>query len=809
VNLIGTHEKGTARSPSRDGPHAIRHACLDPDRCDASSGHQGAPEAIRCVSCTAILPRHRVIALTLWRYHSNQPALPARPLQPQSSVSEIEAWSSPSPVSVHEFGHPRIHQDESTETSQRGQHTSGRRSASPFRSTGLLAPISKYKVASAVYDDDDPFRVKAPPSAPKETTADGDADSGSDSDVEMPGIGQILAAKEARESLRVKKDRLHQVKVAALAKQQMRDSTNAGAPLGVGPDSDDDELDVVPDTMHSVAREEAAARAAAGHMRPLTGRTTQLRLAGIAASPQRNAALSFIASTTESPEKRMAAAAQSSFLASLKAGCAKRGAGMTKAELQRMMLHSAEAQSEQLRKEKEEEWVRRGGHVVGVMEAVGEEKVQVLIGEALRRAEGPGAQGDGDDDAGSDDDDDADYIPMEGGRASPQPTTSQDGEDEEEHMPAEEKIVNAAEHPDEDGDIVEAAAAGATEEDSETESNAPDVVRVHHRPGPARPRHTIIGSDDEDYGPSAARCTKEDVHPTLLSLPDLPSPAFTSTASPWPTGNAEPDHNHEHENDPYVSGNETDKENRAVVRRAGVGSAPAHGARVLFDDILSARVGTRAAVQPLPPLQPSVLPADDDPFAFAPSPAKAGEDALRRLASPTPRYPSGKRGLSQMFEEEEGEGSAPVPVVMIQGGGDGEGATSGDVDPGIVGFKPILGGLSQAFEETQVRIHPLPIYHTGAHNNSYLHVQRASGPGMGGLAALRHGVNTELSLTFEAQAAGLQPALEVDDSLRARAAAIFEKEQEYVMEAAQHAQPRASRRELYITENGCASFSTL
>jgi len=629
----------------------------------------------------------------------------------------------------------------------------------------------------------------------------------------MPGIGEILAAKEARESLRAQKEHLQQFKVAALAKQQMRESANDGALLGVGPDSDDDELDVVPDTMHSVAREEAAARAAAGHMRPLTGRTTQLRLAGIAASPQRNAALSLIAATTDSPEKRMAAAAQPSFLASLKAGCAKRGAGMTKAELQRMMLHSAEAQSEQLRREKEEEWVRRGGRVVGVMEAVGEEKVQVLIGEVLRRAEGPGAQGDGDDDAGSDDDDDddddndADYIPMERGSGSPQPTTSQDGGDEEEHMPAKEKMAHADECPDDDGGIAEAGAAGATEEVSETDSSAPDVVRVHHRPGPARPRRTIIGSDDEDYGPSAARRTKE-VN-VQLSLPDLPSPAFTSTASPWPIGNAEPDHNHEHENDPYVSGNETDKENRAVVRRAGVGSAPVHGARVLFDDILSARVGTRAAVQPLPPLQLSVLPADDDPFAFAPSPAKAGEGALRRLATPTPRYPSGKRGLSQMFEEEEGEGSAPVPALAIQGGGDGEGATPGDVDPGLVGFKPILGGLSQAFEETQVRIHPLPIYHTGAHNNPYLHVQRASGPGMGGLAALRHGVNTELSLTFEAQAAGLQPALEVDDSLRARAAAIFEKEQEYVMEAAQHAQPRASRRELYITENGYASFTNL
>ena len=66
---------------------------------------------------------------------------------------------------------------------------------------------------------------------------------------------------------------------------------------------------------------------------------------------------------------------------------------------------------------------------------------------------------------------------------------------------------------------------------------------------------------------------------------DLPSPTFTSVASPWPTGNAEqPDHDHEHENDPYVSSNETDKENHAV----GPAPAPTHGACVLFNDIPSA-----------------------------------------------------------------------------------------------------------------------------------------------------------------------------------------------------------------------------
>ena len=50
----------------------------------------------------------------------------------------------------------------------------------------------------------------------------------------------------------------------------------------------------------------------------------------------------------------------------------------------------------------------------------------------------------------------------------------------------------------------------------------------------------------------------------------------------------------------------------------------------------------------------------------------------------------------------------------------------------------------------------------------------------------------------------MQPALEVDEHLRVQAAAVFEKEQEYVMEAARPAQSLARRGELYITENGCA-----
>ena len=628
-----------------------------------------------------------------------------RPLQPQSSGSEIEAWSSSSPAPTRGLEESGTRQDDSAETSQNRQ-LFGRRSTSPVDSTGLLAPLSKYKVVSAVdYDEEDPFRAPALPHVSKKTDADKDADSGSGSDVEMPGISEILAQKEARESQRAQRERLQQLKLAAIAQQQQkRASTSAGSPLGAEQDSDDDGLDVVPDTMHSVAREEAAARAAAGQSRPSAGRTTQLRFARVPDSPQRSDAHSTIPATDKSPEKLMAAAAQSTFITSLArgggavAGRGKRNAGMTKADLERMVLRSAEAQSEQLRREKEEEWVRRGGRVVGVMEAVGEEKIQELIAEALERSGDTSARDDGGGDAGSDnDDDDADYVPIERGSASPQP---EHGEQEEVQLPIEEKRANMDGLAEED-DVGIAEAVPETEVDSETESGAPNNVRLRRRT--ARPRHTIIGSDDEDGPPAVEHTSEDDIRPPPLSLPDLPSPAFTSTAPSRPFGNAEhPDHDHDHENDPDVSGNDTDKENRAVVRRDGSDSAPTHGARVLFDDILSARAGMGTA------LQPSVLPVDDDPFTFTPSPAKAREQAMRRLGSPVPKPFAGKRGLSQMFEEGEGDGLGSVPALMIQGI-DGERATLGETDAGLVGFKPVLGGLSQAFEETQVILMHSPL----------------------------------------------------------------------------------------------------
>ena len=69
--------------------------------------------------------------------------------------------------------------------------------------------------------------------------------------------------------------------------------------------------------------------------------------------------------------------------------------------------------------------------------------------------------------------------------------------------------------------------------------------------------------------------------------------------------------------------------------------------------------------------------------------------------------PPSPLGLLQRFKEEEGDDSGE--------GGDSDGAMPGDTDPGLIEFMLVLGGLSQAFEETQVTYSPWPIQCASAH----------------------------------------------------------------------------------------------
>ena len=76
------------------------------------------------------------------------------------------------------------------------------------------------------------------------------------------------------------------------------------------------------------------------------------------------------------------------------------------------------------------------GRVVGVLEAVGEEKIQKLIVEALERSGDTPAKGDEGGEVGSyDNDNDVDYVLIERGSAS---LRQERGEQEEVQMPIEE-----------------------------------------------------------------------------------------------------------------------------------------------------------------------------------------------------------------------------------------------------------------------------------------------------------------------------------------------------------------------------------
>ncbi|KAI0285533.1 hypothetical protein BC826DRAFT_1189658 [Russula brevipes] len=294
-----------------------------------------------------------------------------------------------------------------------------------------------YKVASTSGDDDDPFRVTAPSLPPEEAGAAKNAGSDSSSDVKMPGIDKILTDSPQQ--------------------QQKRAPTSGGAPRGAEQDSDDDELDVVLDTMHSTSSvsEIEPWTSSHPHWHKTLGGPRLIKMK-VPKHPDR--ALS-PRGAPPYPHYQLAqevhgggCTARIRFLPCTREQCnggrGRRSAGMTKAKLERMVLRSAEAQSEQLRREKEDERVRRGGRVVRVMEDVGEEK----------------AQGHGVDDAGNSDDDgdDVDYVPTERGSASPRFIQSQGHGDDGEQLPAE-----AGERPYDDDKIV-ASAVVATDVGLET-----------------------------------------------------------------------------------------------------------------------------------------------------------------------------------------------------------------------------------------------------------------------------------------------------------------------------------------------------
>ncbi|KII95919.1 hypothetical protein PLICRDRAFT_694035 [Plicaturopsis crispa FD-325 SS-3] len=521
------------------------------------------------------------------------------------------------------------------------------------------------------------------------------------------------------------------------AKQRILESQQNSAPA----DDDDDDL-VIEDEMQGVAKEEAAERRHRAH--PSAGRKMQMLLARV------------------SPAKKRGAGDR---------GRAK-GKAKTKVMDQAALLRQLKAQADRVAaaasKQKDEEWVKSGGTLV--LQGDGEKKdLAEVIRELEKAREEMQEQGEEDgDEEGSDEE----WTPDMRGSASP-------GPDEVEELVAEED--DAGEGSGNEAETENEMDAEADEDDATDKENfRPRVSR--------RVNNTVFDSDDENTSPSRGRQFGR------VLVPDTSVVLRHSTSLPLDDGGDTETENEDKENDTsQMFDRSEDKENKAVVRHA-LGARPTLGSR---GSLFGLEEDVRRSLSMSP--GPGMLADDDDentvpfkglaksalgdPFTFSPSPSRKGRSQATLLGEGPSQLPAPlvfnaePLAFSQFSDDEndENRACAPRPQALQPGFSDlfESGTEQRSKSPGraLKDLRP--GGLSQAF----------------------LSDEEEGGPGFD---KLRRSENTQqFALTLDV---GLQPALEVNENVRKQADNIFEKEQEYLLEAANRKPQK--KPELYVNDHG-------
>ncbi|KDQ64940.1 hypothetical protein JAAARDRAFT_243319 [Jaapia argillacea MUCL 33604] len=522
-----------------------------------------------------------------------------------------------------------------------------------------------------------------------------------------------------------------------------------------------------------------------------------------------------------------------------------RGKGKAVVESQEMLTkrllqdHARKAAEE--KRKKEEDWVRRGGVVkengVGVGAGGGlEEWVEKGLEVARRREEGLGEEdGEG---SGSD----GEWRPEEG--------SGEEAEGEDEREKDNEDVLMGSQRTEEGGDGFDEDMGmdmGADTQIDENENHQPKAPRRVVRP------LTIVDSDDEQ--------DTENKHPTGRVLVPDTSFSLPQASPPFPHDD---DVDHEDQDEVQIpslfaghrsraslssssfgegTDNETDKENEGkwmfdrsedkenkVVVRHGVGIGDGVGARpampprlsslqgleegvkrclsMVFVDEEEANGGLRKPFGQI--LEGGVGDDDEDPFAFNAPPFAVRSTQASRLGSPMAIGFSSSPRVSRV-PQPSFEASPPPLQFGLKGGDDvgfsqftddGEGVApelgidgedeNDENAPKAVALQP---AFSQFFEPSAKPVAGPSCLSPLQARGSDLFSQQ---PG-GGLDRLRKGFeDDDIPLTLDVR---LQPALEVSDSRRRAADAIFEKEQEFVLLDAQR-KPEKKKEELYVNEYG-------
>ncbi|CCM04803.1 uncharacterized protein FIBRA_06996 [Fibroporia radiculosa] len=546
------------------------------------------------------------------------------------------------------------------------------------------------------------------------------------SDEELPDVGALLEndAKERQEETMRKQ--LAEVKRRAL------ENTKSGAYIS---DQDDSDLEVVHEDMQTVAKDEARARkvrSAQGFKRSV-GKSKQLALAG----PIHK----LVGKSIKSEVKFLKDAAAPTFGRLTKDIADHTSALVSKDDLNRFLLNSAGKQAEEATRLKEEEWVRRGGKIragPSNLRSDGEAKrifltvvsKGIAVGEDDREQE---------DEAEGEDEDDPDY---------------QDGHER-----------TALESATEDSDNV---FGQSTHEDNQNASNsqldhldADDEEQTSvFLPSKSACFSAVISDEEDGILVSRSKAVFPDSLSVISSALDYGRNRRVYASS---SGDQTEDGTDKENDIRLMYDRGEDKENTAVAAQpllghqtSSGGSFALRGVAFLADGDFndSLLIESTPLEDRRPPLKELRRDDSDGDGPFAPI---AKSPARRLVFSPTMGPPARRlspdlQGGRESEDVDQDSSAVNVPTTLKPGFAEFFASENVSGSSSLVPNVPQNGGLSQFFTQQTV-------------DETHSLTTRKS--------------DQELSLTLDV---GLQPTLEVSQTLLRKADNIFEKEQGYLAE---------------------------
>ncbi|KIK91696.1 hypothetical protein PAXRUDRAFT_830609 [Paxillus rubicundulus Ve08.2h10] len=587
------------------------------------------------------------------------------------------------------------------------------------------------------------------------------------SDDEMPELNRVLQQEQRKRQTDEKQQRLQEVKLAALRQGY---SSKAS-------DGEDDDLLIVKDDMHTIARKEAVQRRLdKANGSPAKAKAKVLAM-GHRSVPRTSSARSGLLARPKFSEQNLREFAKPSFVRTGKDGKDL----LSKKQLDRMMMMQHEQEKLRTIQQHEEEWIQKGGRLSrGDGADNGQTSLSQTVGACAEQGLKAADNGDattGEHEEGSTDNSDEDYSPGLRGSASPEPMDA--NEDVSSDQGDEMEVLPNSEPP--------------------TDDENGNAVPLKRKFGLRRPPRVVLGSDDDEEEHLNHRVSMPD-----SSTVDIELGARAVTGHRNSTSSTESQTEDENDKENTVKlmyDRSEDKENKAVVRHSPSLPRSAFGLRPGFlrgvDDgvqsslNLSSMADTNgAAASPKEmvrsPLK-DISKEDDDPFLLSPPSKDPFTERLLQSVVASPPHPSASKlglgspvlrsertgHLSQLsFDSENDENVASgFKAPVLQPSFLDKLNSQANLVPSLAALNPLPSdGFSQLFPDED--------------KSSKKSVGRTE--------------NDELALTLDV---GLKPALKVSGTLLRRADDIFEKEQEYVVAAAVQTSDRP-KEILYVDDHG-------